>query len=741
MSEADPRMDDARSPAAPELIDSAQFAALSLRAIAAWQARELADPQAPPFVAGIPSLQRGAVWDAGQVELLWDSMMRGFPVGSLVLCRTLPSQSSRRHTRDSGWRGEEIGYHLLDGQQRCNAIALGFLDPLDAKLAEADLPATLWLDLADTERKAGSTRQFLFRVLSKAHPWGYKSNDSADTLGVDAIRKACAKLACAPGQRPQLKHAWPTQCELAVPLAWILHPLLLRQMRGDSLWRELARRCRQHADLPWAVSVADAIDKRSVDLAPLDQALENLRASRVIALKVQPEVLADGTVQTSGPAGDETGGIAAVEQLFQRLNSAGTVLRGEELAFSMIKAYWPRIEESFDAIRDRHQRKQQPMPGSHLASLAVRAALMNAKPDMAKLPAPLSISRIRALSSAADERDQLLNYLGIANEQAGGDDYRSAPLHGDLAQVDHWLLYRPEQDGDCGLPPVLRTSMARRTPELFLLLLYFAQCARRQALTPEQSESLRPSILGLATALCWFSDNPANAVDKLFGQRFAGRTLSPSCFQHALRDCKLGFGLRSPAQLAACVPEAQAADLQHKPRWTLRHVAVERHADAEARERDDWPFIERALKDRNLLLYAQRAFLAQRFPDYDPANADTWKQSNRPWDFDHILPSATLYYTKANASTSLFREWLNSTGNLRAWPMEENRSKADALGTIAPADLAPSLLNEDQHRAYEVARADVNQPELALRFAATARARSIRIYAEWFDRLGIDQLL
>jgi hypothetical protein len=44
-------MDDTRSPAAPEPIDTEQFATLDLRTIAAWQARSLADPQASPFVA------------------------------------------------------------------------------------------------------------------------------------------------------------------------------------------------------------------------------------------------------------------------------------------------------------------------------------------------------------------------------------------------------------------------------------------------------------------------------------------------------------------------------------------------------------------------------------------------------------------------------------------------------------------------------------------------------------------
>lgn len=33
----------------------------------------------------IPELQRGLVWKPAQVELLWDSILRGFPIGSFLL--------------------------------------------------------------------------------------------------------------------------------------------------------------------------------------------------------------------------------------------------------------------------------------------------------------------------------------------------------------------------------------------------------------------------------------------------------------------------------------------------------------------------------------------------------------------------------------------------------------------------------------------------------------------------------
>ena len=35
----------------------------------------------------LPSIQREYVWDTTQIETLFDSLMRGYPIGALVLCQ------------------------------------------------------------------------------------------------------------------------------------------------------------------------------------------------------------------------------------------------------------------------------------------------------------------------------------------------------------------------------------------------------------------------------------------------------------------------------------------------------------------------------------------------------------------------------------------------------------------------------------------------------------------------------
>ncbi|RZL36346.1 MAG: DUF262 domain-containing protein, partial [Pedobacter sp.] len=50
----------------------------------------------------LPKLQRSFVWKTEQISNLWDSILRGFPIGSFLLA----------------FNKENLSKELLDGQQR-----------------------------------------------------------------------------------------------------------------------------------------------------------------------------------------------------------------------------------------------------------------------------------------------------------------------------------------------------------------------------------------------------------------------------------------------------------------------------------------------------------------------------------------------------------------------------------------------------------------------------------------------
>jgi len=104
--------------------------------------------------------------------------------------------------------------------------------------------------------------------------------------------------------------------------------------------------------------------------------------------------------------------------------------------------------------------------------------------------------------------------------------------------------------------------------------------------------------------------------------------------------------------------------------WDRLIYKGEDPAKDELRQRE-WGGFLNFRHNRELLLYAQRAYMATRFKDYNPGRKDLWEQHNRPWDYDHILPSALFSNKKTeNRFMWVARAWGNTIGNLRAWPFD-----------------------------------------------------------------------
>ncbi len=739
---------------------------LSLPEIASWQFPELLntlETSKPQIIAAIPSLQRGAVWKPGQVEMLWDSILRGFPIGALVMCPKFEGQDYHSGKHGKGWADEQVTHYLLDGQQRCNAVALGFLDALQ-EVDGKQPPATLWIDLNPAITK-NSTRQFVLRVLTISHPWGYGLDDDAGFIGVADIRDAVDEYA--DGKRPAITAAWPYLSKCPVPFSWLIRTVF-QKAEAAGLWELILGKCRSDEvkDRSWAKKAAEFIEahlespQSTSHLKRIEAALRRMRQFRLVALEVPQEILQQESFQeamdeTSQAEGDQR--IHNVEHLFQRLNSSGTELRGEELLFSMIKAYWPAIEKSFAEIRDGHGNAFLPMPGSRLASLGVRAALMSLQ-DKPALQASPKIQQIRSLAFPKDEKTRehcglIKKYLGIPVK--GGDHSEmitsESDLHKNLRQVDSWLLFDSTKQDDIGLPPVLRSNLAQSAPDVYLLLLHLAQRARRERLSDEVLTTLKKPILGLVTALHWFGLNQDEAVRQVLAE-LDKLPLSSNSFDGLLVPCmaagsKLGvLNILSPKELSDLIKPVHETD----PRlhaWTLWRRLVEIETDDPiAKQKAETmllPFIQKTIHSRPLLLYVQRSYLRREFSSYDPSCVDVWKGHDRPWDYDHLLPSAVLASNRGTYREAC-RQWVNTIGNFRAWSLEKNRGRQDgpAKQCIQSAEFADSLIKDQQEcDDFSMLWAEVVDPTKAARFMNAARARTLRIYKNWFDSLEISRLL
>ncbi len=192
---------------------------LELPEIAAWQIDQ-SPARAGEIIADLPALQRGSVWKVKQIEELWDSVLRTFPIGAFIL--SPPNEDLLR--QDFKYQQQNIsrsrGTHLLlDGQQRATAIALAF-DDVWSRQDDAAKGA-LWIDLAASNNS--QQLAFVFRVLTRAHPWGYSRSNPDGTLSSSAVRAAlCAyQTACdCPDRRPEdftLWQTWPWDAEAPLP--------------------------------------------------------------------------------------------------------------------------------------------------------------------------------------------------------------------------------------------------------------------------------------------------------------------------------------------------------------------------------------------------------------------------------------------------------------------------------------------------------------------------------------------
>ena len=98
----------------------------------------------------LPTVQRGFVWKPSQIENLWDSLLRGYPVGAFVL---------------SPMRDNPDKFEMLDGQQRATAICLGFGKDT---FRDSQDKIKIFIDLE--KPKTDDNRKYIFRVITRSHP-------------------------------------------------------------------------------------------------------------------------------------------------------------------------------------------------------------------------------------------------------------------------------------------------------------------------------------------------------------------------------------------------------------------------------------------------------------------------------------------------------------------------------------------------------------------------------------------
>ena len=273
----------------------------------------------PNRYISIPSLQRGLVWKPKQVELLWDSILRNFPIGSFMLSE-IPDENGLEQSTG------EKQYYLIDGQQRFNAIALGY-----NAYSGTNPNSIVWFDLYP-ESKPNSTRKFWVKLTTKSHPWGYKNDDECNILSANERRIALLKfgLDSIYNQDFDLKQTYPIEAKYPIPLYWLLKaPTMNPDVFTKYVLDEFeSNKVKKEYRIPFTnldEQITELLHSKYYDcFLRLKQYTINMNLLTAKVLENETE--------------SEGSEIADIEVLFNRIGAGGTPITENELIYSAIKA-------------------------------------------------------------------------------------------------------------------------------------------------------------------------------------------------------------------------------------------------------------------------------------------------------------------------------------------------------------------------------------------------------------------
>ena len=689
---------------------------LTLKEIADWQltTRDKVSPGA--CWAELPSFQRGLVWSAAQIEVLWDSILRRIPIGAFSL---LPKHGNEQYSK-AGNATCNGGFFLLDGQQRANAIALGFRRfPCDDNLAES----ILWIDVLPYEDvKARSNRKHFFYVTTPARPWGYRIEDAkgenrSGRVSVSQYRTALEEMGCdgAAIAKPTPARLWPVCARLPVPVS------ILRGLSDETRTAEGVLAAGGKA--PWVghfrKTLASLRSNGKVYCDNIDASINTIceRLFATAEARVMAMIAPDSLSANPGD-GERDGDLSEIALYFSRLNRGGTMPDREDLDYSILKSILPGLH----AIDVCAANRMHPSRLAHIVMLAFLST--EAKPGWKRDLSRRDIMNLRDKSAFAK--------------------YVADGLPCDIERIDEWLMGGVSDSG-YGIPKFLRAQIARQQPNLYRFLLMLAM--KMRALSIDGAPAFGKLVTAFCTTLAWFGNDSALDFSSLSGKvdEIVAASSDPA-------ETRKTFGKWMAVQV-----EKEAMVLPPTLDYFRKIEAATLSGDMDA-IRAAWsdPAQSGAANriwywngtcGRGIVLYACREYMGRTFGDYDPAAA-VWSEDSCPWDYDHIVPQAWLKGTYHGKHHELVYEFLNSIGNISPIPFGANRSKHDTPPGRSEfyAKCADGLFIDfeiDGRRPgfvdqYRIVEDDAND---AFDFACMTSRRMVALYAEWWNTLEIGALL
>lgn len=578
----------------------------------------------------IPNIQRGLVWKSQQMELLWDSILREFPIGSMLALKN-----------------DDSHYDILDGQQRSNAIITGFNTASIFDLS-APLSSILWLDVHfNTNESDVEFRRYGIRLTNSSHPWGF--DESGGKLPAGKRREA---LRCAYGNTyPKLKKDWDIRKfvpfafvgddnYLPIPLAFFVSAAKGKDISYkediNAFWDYISQELKEFSE------ISDYWKNQFYE-----KACEFIETNRNNFSLIEPFFkLNEYEVIFNYVDNNEE-----IEVLFNRVNKLGTRMTDSELAYAAIKHYGADLCTCQNIGKVIREQAKGLMLEQNLAQIIFRYCFsinrINREID-AKI-----IRKYSALCQSGQLPDKERRIISELRECFSSTGYLSSLINSSKAI----LLSSP--DG-CPLPSFLFAEIANSNPDLILLLfrLVHKQKAFIDTVSPTYIQAL------IIYLYCFSTDN--RPIHYIFNSA-SSESFDKRNVQNVLRDA---------ISREWCIPVVQSFrnfpaldNTNFSKSWAMNSFSNSRGYSS-----FNLLFPYKTSQGLFMLKYAQRQYYKDYFGDYDPSSKELWDEINRPWDHDHIIPQNWVSDVEwKNVQTA----WINSMGNVADIPFEQNRGKSD----------------------------------------------------------------
>ncbi|MFG1242341.1 DUF262 domain-containing protein [Xanthobacter sp. V7C-4] len=700
-------------------VGDATVASISVADLAAWASGQRTDGAR----LDLPPIQRSLVWSNNQILDYWDSLLRGYPPGVMMLHRAEIGELGRTSDGRTSAR-QAAGFQLFDGQQRLNAILLGLGFDSHGKV-EAD--RRIWIELSlqtsPTPQTTGSTdHRFVLRMNSAGQPFGYQVREPNQKYSVARRRQAR------------------DECTESIPSQEWFEKLTAPKTLIDS-----------HCAIPLAEFIA-ALRRQSTedwhDKPAAQEAMEAVKAA--LALHI-PLLLLPGKLISEEDA---------YIRFFGRVGRGGSPLTDAELSYSIIKQRYPPIHDRVaEIVHASGAGRWIADVDITLAALRVAKALSVSQETAAyqlQRPAARDVQALPFRESKAGSLNQECQLVAEFKTLLPEHDAEKRLLAVVVA-LRKALVFDVTQNPN-GLLPLMLPRLDR---DLVDCLILFG--VKRHVMSGNLAWSAEERDLLLAFVAYWmlFVHNAKSASSVVFrlcldpGWLF-GRTELVSLLQ-ALDNYEGRWTRSFPRReelmdlakrIADRFAQREAGQLNEEE-WELRFAAPGADQNAVRTVSD---IADNQSASTFALLWLQRDYLEKCCPGYDPTSG---RDEDFPFDLDHLLPQSCWNFRwdsgrmedmlKQMAKPFRWQRWRlgNSLGNLRFLTLGENRGRgADLLDKeVEPSqhlDAEAGLAPEEWNAIIEVV--DPSRPWSVKRlrkFQELIEKRSVHLLRTILDETGL----